>query len=269
MKKIIMFLVFTLIMVTFYSSSYVNSEPLLNINYGQPKNGYEIIKNDCIYTKGSRTPLFIGGTDTNEYYTYYLYSKLRINTLGLTDPTFKKVENNKLIGSFEEARYYKRNYITRTNIGFEIIDGASINLALESYKSTEYEYAEGEEIEFYVNNTSCNYYTVAVITIELKLVEHYVLEEIKYGGFTGNVEKERITHRAVENEYYFSIDYDLIPICFDDLSPSEKNKYQFKNDEYSLNLSASEIQNGYTFVPNMNDKYYEFIDGELKNYYYA
>ena len=270
MKKIlIMFLLILTFVVIFSNRTNVNAYSAGSGYYGTNMTDYEIIETTSKYTKGNRIPVWIGGTDKYEYYTYYLYAKLRVNTIGLTNTAFTEVENGKIIGAFEESVTLETSYSMKSTIGYEVVEGASINLALENYQAWGYRYAQGEEIEFNVSNSECNYFTVAVVSLEIKLVERYVLEEVRYGGFTGNVEKERTLHEPVFDEKYFVCDYDLMPISYDSLKTSDKNKYIYQNGEYKLNLTANEIINmTTTYAPDVNSNYIEYINGELKDSYY-
>ncbi len=272
MKKILIIIVLlTLSFITIISNDIdVNAYSAGSGYYGTDMTDYEIIEKTYKYTKGNRIPVWIGGTDKYEYYTYYLYAKLRVNTVGLTNTTFKEVKNGKIVGAFEESITLEKEYSMKTSIGYEVIEGASINLALENYQAWGYRHAQGEEMEFNVSNRDCNYFSVAVISLEIKLVERYVLEEVKYGGFTGKVEKGRTLHDPVFEEYYFVYDYDLMPISYDDLKSTDKNKYKYQNGEYQLNLTPSEMANMTTpYAPDVNSNYIEFIMGELKKSYYA
>lgn len=225
--------------------------------YGEGMEGYEIIDTQYKYTKGTRIPLWIGGTDKREYYTYYLYYKLRINTVALADNTFKRV-GNKITGAFAKIYEIKKDYEMRSSIGWEVIDGASINLALTNRQTWQYRYVEGEEIEFSLQNNS-SHCSVALISLQVKIVERYVLREDKYGGFTGNEFISSTTHAPNIKEYYFTVDYDLLPVNYTDLI--DKDKFMYVNDQYVLKL-------GVEYIPNFNKRYYEFLSISIQDFYY-
>ncbi|HHX81039.1 MAG TPA: hypothetical protein GX692_08250 [Acholeplasmataceae bacterium] len=257
MKKILIIMLFSFILIYLFPMQKVVAYSTGNGYYGTEIEGYEIIDTQYKYTKGTRIPLWIGGTDKHEYFTYYIYYKLRISTVTLADNSFKRV-GSKITGAFSQFYELKKDYQMRSSLGWKVIDGASINLALTNYQSWQYRYVEGEEIEFSLENNS-SHCSVALIALEIKILERYYLKEVKYGGFSGNEVISEEHYGPQITEYYFVIDYDLLPVNYSDLL--EKNKFMYYNDQYILKPLEE-------YIPNFNRRYYEFLTNSIQEFYY-
>ena len=267
MKKIIILIIMICIFgITTCNMNRVDAYSTGSGYYGTNMSNYEIIGTNSKFTDGST--LVFGGTDKYEYYTYYLYAKLRVNTIAFTDDSFQRVYDGTIAGAYTESLTIGESLTMKTTIGYSVVEDASINLAFTSHHSWAYTYSEGEEIEFNVSDSNTEYYSVAVVALEIIIVERYVLEEVKYAAITGK-EKERTLHEPVYEEWNFTCDYDLIPVAYSSLKSADKNNYILKNGEYVLRLPASDLGNLNTYVPDVNSNYIAFLEDEIKNLYYA
>lgn len=261
MRKIMFSILLILIISVFMPSKQIKAYYGGDGFYGDEIDNYEIIDTKMVYTKGSRIPMWIGGTDTYEYYTYYLYSKLRINTVKLANDGFTPIINNKITASFAEIYEIRKDFQTSTTLSWEACENASLNIALINRQSWIYRYTQGEEFEFTRNNYNNTYGTAALISLEMKIVERKVLQEVEYGGIGGNSEVGRTVYAPTVTEYYFVVDYDLLPIEVSDIDLLSGN-YTLVNGVYKPKFYINQI---YSY----NQDYYNALTSTIRNSYYC
>lgn len=230
--------------------------------YGTEMTGYTKFYTDVDYKKGTRIPVFIGGTDVYTYYTYYVYDKLHIVTNSLVNDSFSPIINNELIGSYENVLvdiHYE--YTMSSTIGYSPIKDASVGITFENHQSWDYTYSEGEEVKFEVENET-SLAGVALMQIQMKIIERIVIVEKKYGGFSGTDLISTKVYSPTHTPYEFIIDYDLVPVFYNQLSYTERNNFEFDRTSYNLKLINS-------YTPNFNYEYFSLIPNEIReNYYY-
>lgn len=260
MKKICLLLLFCLSFVILFPNIFYAYDTGSN-NYGTEIDGYTRFYTHYIYEKGTRIPVFIGGTDTYTYYTYYVYEKLRIDTDSLNDNCFEPVTNNEVIGSYENVLInIQHEYTMSSTIGYSLIKDAGIGITFENHQSWDYTYSEGEEAIFNVTNSN-GLASVAVIQIKMLIIERIHVVEKKYGGFSGNQLISTTVTQHIHNPYEFIIDYDLVPVFYDQLTYAEKSNFQQVESSYKLKLINS-------YVPNFNYEYYSMIPSDIRSSYY-
>jgi hypothetical protein len=229
--------------------------------YGTDMTGYTLVDTNCIPDPGTRIPFYIGGTDTYTYYTYYVYNKLRIVTNSLMDNNFKAVSNNEVIGSYENVLVHIQNeYTISGTIGYGPIERSGIGVTFINHQSWDYTYSEGEQVVFQVENPT-SYAGIALIQIQMKLVERIVIVEKKYGGFSGTVLISTTVSSPVFNDQEFIIDYDLVPVFYNQLSYSEKTNFELVGSSYNLKFVNS-------YTPNFSYEYYSMIPSDIRSTYY-
>lgn len=258
MKKIILFTI-SLLSALILSSKSTYAMNTGTGNYGNNVADYTIFHTQEVYEKGTRIPLWIGGTDTYTYYTYYIYSKLKIGTAKLNNNSFNYVSNT-ITGSYSEILSLKQSYEASISLSWEVVNGASAGVTLSRYQSWEYRYTEGEEIVFNLENLS-GYASTSVMTLQMKVVERVVKVTKKYGGFSGTDLISTTVSSPTHKDYFYVIDYDVMPVFYNQLSTTDRNKFTFSNGVYTLKL-------GEVYNPNYNQIYYNRLPSELREFYY-
>ncbi len=260
MKKVCLLLVLILTSVLLLSSESYGYNTGTSY-YGTEMSGYTKFHIDDTYKKGRRVPVF-GGTDVYKYYTYYVYDKLHIVTNSLVNDNFNPIDDNELVGSYENVLVdIQHEYTMSSTIGYGPIKNASVGITFENHQSWDYTYSEGEEVAFEIENSN-SLAGVALMQIQMKIIERIVVVEKKYGGWNGHILKETIVKSPTHTPYEFVIDYDLVPVFYNQLNNTEKSNFEYDGTSYNLKFINS-------YTPNFNYEYYSMIPSEIRtNYYY-
>lgn len=264
MKKIytifiLLLIILNIISIKVYAAS--TNYPTGTAYYGSTMQGYTIIENDNSGWVSKQPFPWTRIYKTNQYYTYYVKTKMHIKTSSLSQRTYKRINssNYNLIGSYENTLF---DFTYETTDGFDLSvpfgSGVSLGVSFTNHQTWNYILSEGEEVTFNLVNCAGEYVGIAVVELEIYVLKRICKVEKIYKS---NGDYISATQEIVYQDYWVPFDYDLFPVYYDDLTYSESNRFTKTNNEtYFLN----EIQ----ILPNYSDDYYNLIPQEYRQYYY-